>query len=99
MKTTITARHFDASTELQDYCRDYVQKLEHFYDRIVMCDIILEPTPSNENPQQAELIVKVPKKVITVKEEAATYEQAIHNAVEVLSRQLKRYKDKMHSIN
>lgn len=97
MKTTFTARHFEASPDLQQFCRDSVEKLEQFYDRIVMCDIILEPTPSDENPQQAELIVKVPRKVITVKESAKSYEQAIHNAIDILSRQLKRYKEKMHA--
>ncbi|MFD2532404.1 ribosome hibernation-promoting factor, HPF/YfiA family [Gracilimonas halophila] len=97
MKTTFTARHFEASADLQQYCRDSVEKLEQFYDRIVMCDIILEPTPSDENPQQAELIVKVPRKVLTVKESAKTYEQAVHNAIDTISRQLKRYKEKMHA--
>lgn len=97
MKTTFTARHFEASADLQQYCRDSVEKLEQFYDRIVMCDIILQPTPSDENPQQAELIVKVPRKVLTVKESAKTYEQAIHNAIDIISRQLKRYKEKMHA--
>ena len=97
MKTTFTARHFEASSQLQEYCRDSVEKLEQYYDRIVMCDIILQPTPADENPQQAELIVKVPRKILKAKEAGSTYEQAIHNAVEVISRQLKRYKDKMHS--
>lgn len=97
MKTTFTARHFEASSELQEFCRDSVEKLEQFYDRIVMCDIILEPTPSNENPQQAELIVKVPRKILTAKEAGTTYEQAMHNAIEIISRQLKRYKEKMHA--
>lgn len=97
MKTTFTARHFEASSQLQEYCRDSVEKLEQFYDRIVMCDIILQPTAADENPQQAELIVKVPRKVLTAKEAGPTYEQAMHNAVEVVSRQLKRYKEKMHA--
>ncbi|MDR9418777.1 ribosome hibernation-promoting factor, HPF/YfiA family [Gracilimonas sp.] len=97
MKVTFTARHFEASADLQQHCRDSVDKLEQFYDRIVMCDIIMEPTPSDENPHQAELVIKVPRKVITVKEEAKSYEQAIHNAVETASRQLKKYKDKMHA--
>ncbi|MEQ8525767.1 ribosome-associated translation inhibitor RaiA [Gracilimonas sp.] len=99
MKTTFTARHFEASADLQQYCRDSVEKLEQFYDRIVMCDIILEPTPSDENPQQAEIIVKVPRKILTAKESASSYEQAIHNAVETVSRQLKKYKEKMHAVN
>ncbi len=97
MKTTFTARHFEASADLQQYCRDSVQKLEQFYDRIIMCDIVLQPTPSDENPQQAEIIVKVPRKVLKAQEAAASYEQAVHNAVETLSRQLKKYKDKMQT--
>ncbi|MFN1833807.1 ribosome hibernation-promoting factor, HPF/YfiA family [Balneola sp. MJW-20] len=95
MKTTFTARHFEASASLQEYSRDTVQKLENYYDRIVMCDIILEPSSSNEDPQQAEIILKVPKKVLTASAKAGTYEQAVHDAVENIIRQLKKYKDKM----
>lgn len=94
MKTTFTARHFDASKELHAYAEDAVQKLDQFYDRIVTCDIILQPVPDNENPQQAELNVKVPQKLINAKEQAATYEKAINEVVENVSRQLKKYKDK-----
>ncbi len=64
-----------------------------------MCDIILQPSPSDENPQQAEIRVKVPRKVLTVTETATSYEQAVHNAVDLLSRQLKKYKEKMHATN
>lgn len=99
MKTTFTARHFEASNELQQHCRDSVEKLEQFYDRIVMCDIILQPNPSDETPQQAEIRIKVPRKVLTVTEKSTSYEQAVHNAVDLLSRQLKRYKEKMHATN
>lgn len=99
MNITFTARHFDASADLQEYCRDYVEKLEQFYDRIVVCDIILEPTASDENPHQAELIIKVPRKVITVKESAETYKQALHDVVDTASRLLKRYKQKMQATN
>lgn len=97
MKTTFTARHFEASSDLQQHSIDSVEKLEQFYDRIVMCDIILQPTPSDENPHQAELVIKVPRKVLTVKEGGKSYEQAVHNAVDTASRQLKKYKDKMHA--
>ena len=94
MKTTFTARHFDASKDLHAYAVDAVQKLDQFYDRIVNCDIILQPVPDDENPHQAELNVKVPQKLINAKEKAATYEKAINNVVDNVSRQLKKYKDK-----
>lgn len=97
MKTTFTARHFNASQSLQEYSRDAVEKLENYYDRIVMCDIILQPSNSNENPNKAEINVKVPRKVLNASAEAPSYEQAVHDAVENVIRQLKKYKDKMQT--
>ncbi|WP_441000260.1 ribosome hibernation-promoting factor, HPF/YfiA family [Fodinibius sp. SL11] len=94
MKTTFTARHFDATKELHQYAEDAVQKLDQFYDRILTCDIILQPVPDDENPQQAELNVKVPQKLINAKEQASSYEQAINMVIENVSRQLKKYKQK-----
>ncbi|MDZ7660638.1 ribosome hibernation-promoting factor, HPF/YfiA family [Fodinibius sp.] len=94
MKTTFTARHFDASKELHQYAEDAVQKLDQFYDRILTCDIVLQPVPDDENPQQAELNVKVPQKLINAKEQASSYEQAINMVIENVARQLKKYKSK-----
>lgn len=94
MKTTFTARHFEPSTELHDYAEESVQKLDQFYDRILTCDIILQPVPNDENPQQAEINLKVPQKLINAKEQASSYEQAINMVVENISRQLKKYKKK-----
>lgn len=94
MKTTFTARHFDSSTELRTYAEDAVQKLDQFYDRILTCDIILEPLPDDENPQQAELNVKVPQKLLNAKEQAPSYEQAMNRVIDDMTRQLKKYKKK-----
>lgn len=97
MKITFTARHFEASPNLQKYSKETVGKLEQFYDRIQSCDIVLQPVPSSTTPQQVEIILKVPKKILKVTESSANYEQAIHDAVENLSRQLKRYKEKSYT--
>lgn len=95
MKTIFTARHFDASKELHAYAEDAVQKLDQFYDRIITCDIILQPVPNDETPHQAELNVKVPQKLLNASEQAATYEKAINLVVDNVSRQLKKYKNKL----
>ncbi|MGM0589460.1 MAG: ribosome hibernation-promoting factor, HPF/YfiA family [Bacteroidota bacterium] len=94
MKTTFTARHFDSSESLKDYCLTSVEKLTQYYDRIVNCDIVLEPTSDEEDSQQAEIKLNVPQSFITVKEQAPTYEQAMNLAVDNAARQLKKYKDK-----
>lgn len=94
MKTTFTARHFDANTDLHTFAEDSVQKLDQFYDRILTCDIILQPVPDDGSPHQAELNVKVPQKLLNAKEQASSYEKAINNVIENISRQLKKYKSK-----
>lgn len=94
MKTSFTARHFESSKELRAFAEDAVQKLDQYYDRIITCDIILEPVPDDDNPQKAELNVKVPQKLLNAKEQAPSYEQAINLVIESITRQLKRYKDK-----
>lgn len=97
MTVKFTARHFEASQQLKDYAHEAVEKLPHFFDRIVSCDIVLEPSASAKHPQKAEIHVKVPNKVLSAEERAEKYEKAISAAVESLSRQLKRYKQKKYA--
>ena len=94
MKTTFTARHFNCSNNLKQFSLDAVEKLEQFYDRIVVCDIVLQPSQDNDNPSIAELNVQVPGSLINVSEKAPTYEHAIHTAVDNAVRQLRKYKTK-----
>jgi putative sigma-54 modulation protein len=94
MNTTFTARHFDASKRLHDHSIVAVNKLTKFYDGILDCDIILQPTQDHDEPQSAELTVKVAKDLLQASEKAATYEQALNKAIENMVRQLKKYKNK-----
>lgn len=94
MKTTFTARHFDASPDLQSYSLNAVEKLTQFYDNIQMCDIRLEPGNKEEMPHKAELSIQVPKQLLHATEEAASFEQAINQAVDNLVRQIRKYKSK-----
>lgn len=94
MKTTFTARHFSSSTDLKEFSLDSVEKLEQFFDKIIVCDIVLSPGQDDDNPCIAELNVKVPKKLINVSEEAPSYEQAIGNAVDTAIRRIRKYKTK-----
>lgn len=94
MKTTFTARHFDADQNLKEYSLDSVEKLEQFYDKILVCDVMLRPGQDDDNPCIAELNVKVPKQLLNVSEEAPSYEQAINSAVDTAIRQIRKYKTK-----
>lgn len=94
MNTSFTARHFNASDRLQAYSLESVKKLERFYDGILDCDIVMSPNESHEEPQQVELTVKVAKTVLIASESAATYEQALTKAIDNMTRQLLKYKEK-----
>jgi len=94
MKTTFTARHFKASEDLKNYCLDSVKKFEQYFDRIMTCDIVLQPGPDEDNPQTAEINLKIPGSFFNASQSAPTYEQAISEVIDIIIRQLKKYKDK-----
>ncbi|AXJ01196.1 SSU ribosomal protein S30P /sigma 54 modulation protein [Cyclonatronum proteinivorum] len=94
MNTSFTARHFEASKRLHNYSVEAVQKLTKFYDGILDCDIIVQPTQDHDEPQSAELTVKVKGDLLQASEKAATYEQALGKAIDNMTRQLRKYKDK-----
>ena len=97
MHVMFTARHFTASQSLQDFAEEQVQKLTKFYDGIKDCDIIAEPHEDPENPQKVEIKLNVPGKLLAATESAESYEAAIHKSVDILSRQLRKYKEKQQS--
>ena len=97
MKVTFTARHFTASDDLKEYAINSVVKLNKYFDHISSVEIILEPTQEVTKPQSAEIKVSVPGTLLTTSQESKTYEQAVHDAIDNLSRQLRRYKEKRFS--
>lgn len=93
MKINITARQFTASDQLKDFTETTVGKLSRFFDRITEVEVIYAPFEDENKPQSVELIARVPNDVLVVKEHDATYEQALKAAVDVMKRQVKKYKE------
>lgn len=96
MNTTITSRHFNASPRLQELARTYAGKLNKYYDGIIDCDIIFEPSGSPEYPQKAEINLKAGKMLLNASEVSDTYEKALSIAVDNIRRQLIKSKDKLY---
>ncbi len=94
MTVKFTARHFEASQQLKDYAHEAVEKLPQYFDRIISCTIVLEPSASIKSPQKAEIHLQIPNKTLKAEERSDKYEKAISKAVDTLARQLKRYKEK-----
>jgi len=96
MNIRITARHFNASERLQSFANESAGKLTKYYDGILDTDVIFSAYESHDEPQQTELVVSVAGQVLKATERAATYEIAMNKAIDNMSRQLLRYKEKRH---
>ncbi len=99
MNINFTARKFDASQNLQNFTSEEVKKLKRYFDGIFSCDVVLEPSPDNDQPAKAELTVKVKQELLKATESGPAYEQAVRSAVDNMRRQLIKYKDKRFSRN
>lgn len=99
MNINFTARKFNTSSALKEFATEETSKLTRYYDRILSCDIVLEPSPDDDEPARAELTVKVKQEVLHATHKGTNYEQAIRLAVDNMRRQLIKYKNKKFARN
>jgi putative sigma-54 modulation protein len=92
--------HFDADQKLLDYVQKKVDKLDTFYDRIIDGEVILRLEKSHLNKKEVfgnktvELKVNIPGQQLFAKESSVSFEAAIDEVVEQMSRQLIKQKGK-----
>lgn len=73
------------------YIRNKLPKLERFYDNIIDTIVYLH----TEGPKKkVEMKVNVREDMLFCKELGETYEEAADKALDVMARQLKKYKEK-----
>jgi len=95
MKVQMHSVHFNADKKLIDFIQKKVNKLETFYDRITGGEVIMK-LDNNESRENKVIEVKlfIPGTILFAKEQAKTFELAINLAVENLSRQVVKFKEK-----
>lgn len=101
MKLKVNAVHFTADNSLVDFIQKKLNKLDLFYDRITGADVYLKLEKGDKvdtHKKQIEVNLHVPGKNIFVKEEASTFEEATDIALDVLTRQVKKVKQKQNVI-
>ncbi len=92
----VTLRHSNNHNDIEEYARNAVLSLVKIYPGIISCHIILDHQKNDfEKNKLAEITVHVPQSVLVAKEAGAVYEQTIDNCIDSLSRQLKKYKEKL----
>ncbi|GAA5225219.1 ribosome hibernation-promoting factor, HPF/YfiA family [Membranihabitans marinus] len=94
MKVRVESIHFNADRILVDFIEKKLSKLEQFYDQIIDVSVILKLENSGQIKDKIlEAKIHVPGDTIFAKETDKTFESATDKAVDVLKRQIIKYKE------
>ena len=95
MKVHTQSVHFSADQKLLMFIEKKLAKLTQFFDRIVSADVVLKLENTGQVKDKiAEVKIHLPGGILYVKETNKTFEASIDTAVDVLRRQLIRYKER-----
>lgn len=95
MKIRVQSIHFTADRKLLDFIQDKVDKLLQFYDHIIGGEVFLKLDKSSDQKNKiVQIKIQLPGNDILAKEQCQTFEEATDLCMEVLSRQIKKHKEK-----
>ncbi len=94
MNINITGRNIDLTPEIKKYVTRKLAKLERFYNRIDRCEVILE---QEKIRCIAEVVIHLRRTSIVAKESTSDIYASIDNAAEVVTKQLRRLRGKVHA--
>ena len=96
MKVQMETVQFKADKKLLTFIEKKLGKLEQFFDRIIEATVYLRLENSGVvKDKVAEVILKVPGESLMAKSTCKTFETCIDEIVDMLKRQLVKYKEKM----
>lgn len=95
MKVYTESVQFKADQKLLDFIEKKLNKMDQYFDRIIDARVTLKLENAGQIKDKiAEVRLKVPGDVLVVKESQRTFEASIDEAVDVLKRQLIKFKEK-----
>lgn len=95
MKVYTESVQFKADQKLLDFIEKKLNKMDHYFDRIIDARVTLKLENTGQvRDKIAEVRLKVPGDLLVVKESQKTFEAAIDAVVDVLKRQLFKFKEK-----
>ena len=95
MKIKIQTVHFDADQRLEEFVNERLDKLMVRYKKVIRADVTLRLNKDEAQDNKiAEIRLEVPGSNLFVKKQSKSFEEAADSAVEVLLRQLEKYKEK-----
>ncbi len=93
MEIKVQSVKFDADQKLLDFIDKKVSKLPKFFDAIIRAEVVLSLLPDVDN-KNVQIKAVVPGNDIIVEKNAATFESAVVDCVDVLKSQLVAVKEK-----
>lgn len=98
MKVNVMAVNFNVDGKLVDFVQERMDKLEKYYDKVVVADVFLkvEATSGKEN-KIVEIKIHVPGDDFMVKKQCKTFEEAVDLSAESLERLLLKRKEKIRT--
>lgn len=94
MNIYISGRHFDLSEGIKNYAREKLSVMEKFYDGIDDIHVVLEVTAGTNN---ARIQLRGDRLKIDARAQSHDMYAALDEAISNLERQLRRFKDRLHS--
>lgn len=99
MKVKIQSIRFNADVKLLQFVEEKVDKLGQFYNEIIGSEVFLKLDKNSNNKNKiAEIKLMIPGNDLFAKKQCKTFEEATDIAVEALSRQLKKHKEKVKGL-
>lgn len=95
MQVTITFRGMDATESLKFHVRERVEHIEKYFDRSVEVHAVLSV---ERYLQHADITIQAGPYVLRGKSKSEDLYKSIDEAVEKIERQVKRYKDRIRTI-
>lgn len=96
MEIQFQTTNFKADKKLLDLITQKLEKLEHFYDKIIDALVYLKVQKSDDKVNKVlEIKLNVYNSTLFVEEHDRTFENAIDKAESALKAQLIKYKEKM----
>ncbi|MEO2064594.1 MAG: ribosome-associated translation inhibitor RaiA [Christiangramia sp.] len=96
MKVNVQSVNFNADQKLIDFTQKKLDKLEHFYDKVIFADVYLkvQNTSAKEN-KITEILLSIPGGDLMVKKTCKKFEECVDECVNSLQRQLIKRKEKL----
>lgn len=99
MKIRVQSIHFDADKKLLQFIEEKVDKLVHFYDHIIGGEVTLKVDKASDNKNKiVQIVIQIPGNDIIAKEQCHSFEEATDLCIETLSRQIKKYKERLRGV-